>query len=161
LRLPWTGEFTPGQLGAGALRATLDIVAAADEPRRASIVEAIRRRWFSNAAQDRDDPVERLEQQRVRAGNVLNRMQNYGLVTPEYELTSLGVQLLAEPGEDDRSARFVAFLLKQKHGLDLLGLVRDLRQRGVSITKATITSQLRRQGYSVSTNNADAGKLRQ
>jgi len=41
LHLPWTGEFTPGQLGERALEETLAIVAGYTG-NRAAIVEAIR-----------------------------------------------------------------------------------------------------------------------
>ncbi|HKN45627.1 MAG TPA: hypothetical protein VJW23_17075, partial [Propionibacteriaceae bacterium] len=67
-QLPWAGEFTPGQLGDHALEETLNLVQAASGDRD-KIVEAIRLRWFTKAAQARSDPAERLQQQRTRAGN--------------------------------------------------------------------------------------------
>ena len=48
LRLPWAGEFTPGQLGEHALDEALNLVeASGGDPGRA--VEAIRQRWFTGA----------------------------------------------------------------------------------------------------------------
>jgi hypothetical protein len=160
LRLPWTGEFSPGQLGDRALEETLGIVAD-NEGDRAAIVEAIRQRWFAEAAQSRGDSEERLKQQRTRSGNVLNGMQRYGLVDTGYRLTDLGRELHAEPDEQLRSERFVTHLLKHRQGLELLDVVRDLQQRGVAMTNETLRGELRRRGYAVTTNSGDAGKLRQ
>jgi hypothetical protein len=158
--MPWTGEFTPGQLGSDALDETLAIVGQ-HAGERSGIVEAIRLRWFTDAAADRVDPAERLEQQRIRSGNVLNGMQSYGLVSREFQLTDLGQELLAEPDSQARSERFVRHLLKDRQGMELLAIVQDLQQRGTRITNDALRAELRRRGYSVSTNNADAGKLRQ
>jgi hypothetical protein len=160
LRLPWTGEFSPGQLGDAALLETLRLVAAS-KGQRDAIVEAIRSRWFAEAAASRADPGERLGQQRTRAGNVLNGMQNYGLVDSSYLLTEIGASLLAEPDDFTRNGRFAEFLLKHRRGFDLLDIVRDLQQRRTVITNVTLRDELRRRGYLVTTNSGDAGKLRQ
>jgi len=160
LRLPWTGEFSPGQLGQHALRETLLVVASAVGSRE-QIVEKIRARWFATGAESRSDLQERLKQQRTRAGNVLNGMQNYGLVTASYHLTDLGRRLAAEPDESQQSAEFAAFLIKHRRGLELLDVVTDLRLRGVAIKNATIRQELRRRGFTVTVNSGDAGKLRQ
>jgi len=160
LRLPWTGEFTPGQLGADALRDTLQILRKHSGD-RSRIVEAIRQRWFTEAAKARADENERLRQQLVRSGNVLNGMQSYGLATDGYELTALGNELIEEKDDAKRSERFVEFLLREREGLVLLDVVRDLQQKGTRVTKVEVTKELRRRGYWLSTNSADPGKLRQ
>jgi len=160
LHLPWTGEFTPGQLGERALEETLAIVAER-AGNRAAIVEAIRARWFTAAASSRSDPAERLTQQLTRSGNVLNGMQNYGLVDKDYKLTPLGGELLNEGDATRRSERFAAHILKHLHGLELLDIVSSLHDRAIRVTKATLTAELRRRGFQLTTNDAVPGKMRQ
>jgi hypothetical protein len=160
LRIPWTGEFTPGQLGPHALAETLTIVAD-NAFHRDAIVEAIRLRWFTGAAVKRVDRAARLRQQQVRSGNVLNGMQRYGLVSREYGLTDLGRDLLAIPDEERRSEQFAVHLLKQRQGFELLDIVRDLQARNTKVSNGSLRAELRRRGYKVSTNSSDMGKLRQ
>lgn len=160
LRLPWTGEFTPGQLGDDALEATLLIVSQLAGDRDA-IVEAIRSRWFAGAAARRTDAAARLKQQQTRAGNVVLGMQSYGLVDKTCQLTELGEKLLAERDPGARAEQFVKFLLTHRRGLELLDVVRELKQRGVPIKSSVLRAELRRHGYTVTTNSGDAGKLRQ
>jgi hypothetical protein len=159
--MPWTGEFSPGQLGDAALIATLTTVFD-HAGNRDEIVEAIRSSWFtSSAAKRAANPAAQRKQQRTRAGNVLNGMQNYGLVDETYRLTELGQELLVEDNDDRRNRMFVGFLLKHRRGLELLDVVRDLTERGVSITNDALRKELRSRGYKVTTNSGDAGKLRQ
>ncbi len=158
LRIPWTGEFTPGQLGDSALPETLAIVAAS-EGNRDQIVEAIRKRWFAEAALSRPDPKDRLTQQRTRSGNVLNGMQNYGLVDKKYHLTELGQTLIKEPDSAIQAEGFVRFLLKNRMGLELLDAVRELQLRGGRLTNERLRNELRQRGYFVTPNSSDAGKL--
>lgn len=161
LRLPWTGEFTPGQLGDHALEETLAIVKA-NGGNRDKIVDAIRQRWFAESAQARKDPAERLKQQRTRSGNVLNGMQAYGLVSPTYYLTDVGLELHNETDSAKRNEQFVGFLLKHRRGLELVDLVRDLQQQhGASVTNDDVREELRRRGYQVTVNDSAPGKLRQ
>lgn len=162
LRLPWFGELSPGQLGNGALAETLKIVNA-HAGDRAAIREAVRKRWFDASAESRaSDPESRLVQQLKRAGNVLIGMQSNGLVSDKtYHLTDLGVEIEALDHDVDREARFATHLLKHGRGLELLDVVRDLRQRGVVIQNDALRDELRRRGYTVTVNSGDAGKLRQ
>jgi hypothetical protein len=159
LRLPFTAEFSPGQLGAQALPETLALVHAHSGDRD-KIVESIRLRWFSEAAQRRSDPDERLHQQRTRAGNVLNGMQSYGLVSSTYQLTELGAELYDEPDASKRTEQFVSFLLKHRRGLELIDAVRTLQQRGLGITNDRVNNELRSRGYAVTTHDGSTGKLR-
>lgn len=158
--LPWTGEFSPGQLGDRALEEALTLVQA-DSGNRDKIVEAIRQRWFTESAQRRSDPEERLNQQRTRAGNVLIGMQNYGLVSSKYQLTDIGAELHDETDDAKRAERLTGFLLKQRRGLELVDLVRDLQQRGITVTNNEVREELRRRGYKVTVNDGSPGKLRQ
>ena len=75
-RLPSGGEFSPNLVN---LRRVLEIVRD-HEGDRPGAEEALRAEYFAAAAADRKDPVERLEQQRKRAGNVLIGMATYGLL---------------------------------------------------------------------------------
>lgn len=165
LQLPWTGEFTPGQLqrngrSTDPLADTLQIVATRAGDRDA-IVEAIRQKWFFDAAQRRADRGAQLRQQQTRSGNVLNGMQNYGLVDDRYRLTDLGQRLLGTPEAEIRASEFAAFLLKERKGFELLNVVRDLQSRRETITNDSLREAFRRRGWEVATNNADVGKLRQ
>jgi hypothetical protein len=160
LRLPWTGEFSPGQLGDRALEETLAIVGE-HAGNRVAIVDAIRERWFADAASSRADPAERLKQQLTRSGNVLNGAQNYGLVDKGYALTDLGTELLAETDDARRRERFAGHVLKSRHGLELLDVVRYLRERAIGINKATLAAELRRRGFQLTTNASEPGKMRQ
>lgn len=164
-RLPWTGEFTPQQLrlrgrSDDPLGDALQTVAAHAGDREA-IVQAIRARWFFDAAANRADPEKRLTQQRVRSGNVLNGMQSYGLVDDNYDLTELGQRLLGVSDTSERDNEFAAFLLKHRRGFELLNVVRDLQSRGERVTNDTLRGAFRRLGWTVAHNNADMGKLRQ
>jgi hypothetical protein len=159
-RLPWTGEFSPGQLGDRALEETLALVQA-HSGNREKIVESIRLRWFAEAAQARTDPAERLHQQRTRAGNVLNGMQNYGLVSNTYQLTEVGLELYNETDSFVKAKKFASFLLKQRRGLELVDLIRSLQQRGVTVKNDEVRAELRRRGYVVTNNDGSPGKLRQ
>jgi hypothetical protein len=119
LRLPWEGEFTPGQLGEHALDEALNLVeASSGDPER--VVEAIRQRWFAGAAQARSDPAERLQQQRTRARNVVNGMQNYGLVSRAYTLTDIGTELRSALRQCFREKTREAMHLKRAQVMDTL-----------------------------------------
>jgi Restriction endonuclease len=159
-RLPWTGEFSPGQLGEDALAETLAIVEA-NSGEYEQIVESVRLRWFAQKAEKRTDPLERLRQQRTRAGNVLIGMKSYGLVSDVNQLTDFGISLHNETDSRRRSEEFARFLLKHKRGLELVDVVRTLRQRGVTVTNQAVRDELRSRGYFVTVNDGAPGKLRQ
>ncbi len=160
IRLPWTGEFSPGQLkGERPLREALEVVAA-NEGDRAKLVEAIRVKWFAHSAGARSDPAERLMQQQKRAGNVIIGMRGYGLIDADCRFTTLGGELAVEIDDAVAAKRFAAHILKHCQGLELLDVVRDLQQRRVGVDKKRLTAELRRRGYSVTTNSGDEGKLR-
>lgn len=160
LKLPWCSEFSPGTLGEHALAETLEIFAERSGD-RSQIVEAIRSRWFTQSALSREDPAERLVQQRKRAGNVVIAMKNFDLVDNEASLTELGAALQSESDEQTRNRMFVKFVLKEKQGLELLSIVGGMQERGIKVSNDALRSELRAHGYSVTTNNGDAGKLRQ
>jgi hypothetical protein len=126
-----------------------------------AVVEAIRQRWFADAAQKRVDPTERLHQQQTVARNVVNGMQNYGLVSRAYILTDLGTELRAESDSHQRDERFVAHILKHLRGLELVDLVRDLWLRHSRVNNDEVRTELRRRGYKVTHNDSNPGKMRQ
>lgn len=165
-KLPAPNEFTPGQLGAAD--AVFEILDRIEELSgdRSQIVEWIRAKWFANSAERRSaDPGAQLGQQRKRASNVITGMQQYGLLTSRrdpLEPTDLGVRLLAladNPSEGHRL--FSSFLLRERHGIELLQVALDVRSRDGAVTKKQIDDELRARGYQVSTNSSYAGKLRQ
>lgn len=165
-KLPAPNEFTPGQLGSPdaafeILRRIGDL--AGD---RSQVVEWIRARWFENSAGKRaDDPKARLEQQRKRANNVITGMQQYGLLSGRrnpLETTDLGSRMLELADNPTEAHRlFSRFLLRERHGLELLQVALDIRSRDGVVTKKQVDDELRARGYQVSTNSSYAGKLRQ
>src|SRR5579871_3574061 len=144
LRLPEANEFSPGQVD---LRAVLQ--AAHDHPRdRDGLIEAIRAEFFADAAQRRTDPVERLGQQRTRAGNVLIGMSGYHLFDLKSQtLTTAGEQLLAEATDASRYHAFARHILRKCHGLEVLEALRDLHLRGISSIKAPLQVELQARGF--------------
>jgi len=142
--LPEANEFSPGQI---SLREVLHL--AQDHPGdRDALIEAIRSAFFSDAAQKRTDPSERLAQQRTRAGNVLIGMSGYGLFDLRTQtLTDVGEQLLAEPNDATRYRTFARHILRDCHGIEVLDALRDLHLRGVSSIKAPLQIELESRGF--------------
>lgn len=163
-RLPAANEFTPGQLGGGnSLFEALQIVDQGGS--RDEIVESIRQRWFTASAATRQLKAEQLEQQRKRAGNVVAGMRQYGLLGSSVtvpELSELGVELLASIGDRDGAyRRFARYLLRERHGIELLRVAQDLKARDGSVSKGSVDAELLARGYAVPTNSSNSGKLRQ
>ena len=130
------------------------------------MVEWIRGRWFATSAEKRaHDPAAQFDQQRKRASNVVTGMQQYGLLQPPRDPlvpTELGLKLLnlaSRPAEGHRL--FSSFLLRERHGMELLQIAVDVRARDGAVTKKQVDDELRARGYQVSTNSSYAGKLRQ
>lgn len=165
-RLPAANEFTPGQLGGEeALFDLLDEITRA-AGNRAAVVEWIRERWFDDAARMRaDNPESQREQQLKRANNVVTGMQQYGLLEPQRDPlvpSDLGKEVLSKSdSRPDGFAVFARFLLRERHGLELLQIAEDVRNRGGFVTKKQVDDELRIRGYAVSTNSSYSGKLRQ
>ncbi len=164
-KLPAANEFTPGQLGGpGALYELFELVQSRHGDRD-SIIEAIRLRWFSTSAQDRLDPAERLEQQRKRAANVVSGMRQYGLLeasTDPLMPSQLGAEIASHASEPAVGYDvFVNFLLRERHGFELLEIARSIRSRDGTVSKSAVDVDLIARGYSVSTNSSYSGKLRQ
>ena len=165
-KLPAANEFTPGQLGsADAVFELLTFIQGCSGDRRA-VVDWIRLKWFAAAGKSRAaNPQEQLEQQEKRANNVVTGMQQYGLLSPKrnpLELTELGhnlVKLVSDPVAGHRV--FSSFLLRERYGLELLQMALDLRARDGRVSKKSIDQELSVRGFSVSTNSAYSGKLRQ
>ncbi len=165
-KLPAPNEFTPGQLGSAD--AVFEILAHIQQVGgdRTQVVEWIRGRWFATSAEKRaHDPAAQFDQQRKRASNVVTGMQQYGLLQPSRDPlvpTELGIKLLdlaSRPSEGHRL--FSSFLLRERHGMELLQIAVDVRARDGAVTKKQVDDELRARGYQVSTNSSYAGKLRQ
>jgi Restriction endonuclease len=169
LRLPEANEFSPGQIPVdprerpkrGDLRGVLAIVARYPGD-RAAILEAIRRRYFPEAAEARTDPAERLKQQQTRASNVLIGMRGYRLLTSGApRLTEIGEQLLAEPDDTRMREAFARHILRRCHGLEVLQAVRDIQARQVKVSKLSLADELRRHGFQLPRGTTHHTKLLQ
>ncbi|KUH94669.1 hypothetical protein AU189_17740 [Mycolicibacterium acapulense] len=90
-------------------------------------------------------------------------MDKYGLVDlSSRRLTDFGKELLSMSDDVERSDAFASSILRERNGLSLLEAVRTLWERGVDrIRLQDVREQLRRDGFNISTNNADASKVRQ
>ena len=131
------GEFSPGQI---SLRRVLEIASKHDGD-RAGAEEAIRAEYYAAAAADRTNPVQRREQQRKRAGNVLIGMATYGL----YEsgsLTQVGRELVATPSDAALYEAFARHILGERHGLTVVQAVRDIQKRGETPTKGLLSAEI-------------------
>jgi len=161
LTLPYIGEFSPGVLkGDNPLRDALQVVAD-NEGDRAALMEAIRVRWLTGSATKRATSKEQLRQQLTRALNVFLGMRSYGLFDDDCRLTAIGRELLDESDDAIQAARFATHMLKDRQGLELLAIVRDLQDRRIKITNDSLRAELRRRGYEVKHNRGDEGKARQ
>ncbi|AWB87742.1 restriction endonuclease [Mycetocola zhujimingii] len=165
MKLPAANEFTPGQLGGvQSLFTLLDLIEAQMGDRDA-VVETIRQKWFSDSASSRNDIKERREQQSKRAANVISGMRQYGLITESKNplvLTDLGRAIFNEKGSSDDGIKLLTtFLLRERHGIELLEIAKGIRNRDGAVSKKAVDLELRVRGYSVSTNSSYSGKLRQ
>lgn len=143
-RLPEANEFSPGQVELGRV---LELVAAHTGDRDA-IVEAIRAEWFSTSALGRATEAERLKQQRTRANNVLIGMKGYGLFDLKTStLTPAGDALRKVTDADERAEAFAVHILRDCEGIAVLEAIRSLQKRGDDVTKATLQTELERQGF--------------
>ena len=148
LRLPASGEFSPGQID---LRDVLEI-ASRLSGRRKEIVEALRLKYFANAAEKRQSAAERLEQQQKRANNVLIGLKSYGLFDTETaSLTAVAKELLTTKDDPTLYKAFAAHILKNVQGMIVLQAVRDLQARGDRVTKDSLHRELERRGFSLPT----------
>jgi restriction endonuclease len=145
-RIPFSGEFSPGQVDLQTVLRLAD-AHAGDE---AGLIEAIRATYFAGAAASRKDPKARHEQQQKRARNVVIGLKNYGLVDREtLSPTQPGKQLVALEGP----ARYEAFarhIIDECMGRDVLQAVRDLQKRGERVTKRSLHIELKRRGLPMS-----------
>lgn len=140
-KLPSGGEFSPNQI---SLRRVLEI-AAAHPGARAAAEETLRAEYFALAAPERKDPMERREQQRKRAGNVLIGMSTYGLYD-KAELTELGKELLATPDDSTLHSRFAEDILRNRLGVTVVEAVRAIQARGEQPNKGSLATELARLG---------------
>jgi hypothetical protein len=147
LRLPAGAEFSPGQI---ELRELLEL-AGTHKGDRAALREAIRERWFSDAAPKlAHDPAARLEQQLKRAGNVVIGLKNYGLYDSKTRaLAPLGEQLRATASDDEMHELLARHILLNLHGDLVMKAIRSLKKRDIKPTKLNLMSQLRQDGLTL------------
>ena len=143
-RLPFAGEFSPGQVD---LRRVLTL---ADEAQsEAEFAENVRTEYFAASCLEYAG-AERQIQQTKRAKNVLLGMRAYGLLNENYTLNELGSELLAL---DDRAMyqRFAAQIITESHGRSVLDAVGRLQAKGERVTKESLSQELSRSGYMMPT----------
>src|SRR5438270_1188111 len=135
-RLPFGGEFSPGQVD---LRELLRLAVAHDGD-RAALQDAIRVRYFAEAAQARaGDPRAQAEQRHKRAGNVVIGMQQYGLIDQSSAtLSALGHEMLADEVDGAMFERFARHIITYLAGSDVLDAVRALQRRAVRPSKGNL-----------------------
>lgn len=134
-KLPEANEFTPGQLD---VRKLLSTVGATPGDREA-VIEAVRKTFFADAAQQQSDPEKRKKQQRTRAYNALLGASKYGLVEPGLtELTELGSALLATKADDEMYRLLARHIVRDLHGIDVLLAVKEMQEAGDPVTKTTL-----------------------
>lgn len=142
--LPEANEFSPGQI---KLRELLAAVAA-KKGDRDGIIELIREEFFSEAAQERKDPGERLVQQQTRAYNALLGASKYGLVDLEkLTLTDIGRMALKSPTDEHLYRLFASHIIRDLNGFDVLFAVREMQVSGLSVNKTTLQGYLEQQGF--------------
>lgn len=162
-RLPAANEFSVGQLGAKSLFELLELIHT--DPDRLNVIESVRSKWFSNSAASRSStPAARKVQQDKRASNVISGMRQYGLLTDSknpLQLSALGQEVrgLADAPSSGFEV-FAKFLLRERHGIELLELARVVHRRDGKVSKQAIDSELVARGYEVPTNSSYSGKLR-
>lgn len=114
----------------------------------AGLIEALRARYFSEAAAARQNPDERLGQQRARARNVLIGLRSYGLVDSDtIALSEVGTKVRNATGDAERYQIFARHVFEKCAGKDVLEAVRDLQKRRERVTKRTLQLQLKRRGF--------------
>jgi hypothetical protein len=141
VRLPEANEFSPGQVDL----VTVLQLAASNAADRDGLVEAIRARYFDDAAASRADPEEQYKQQRTRANNVLIGMKGYGLFELESStLTDAGQAILdsASPADD-----FARHILLSCNGIGVLRAVLELQLRDAAVTKSSLQVELENSGF--------------
>lgn len=165
LKLPPMVEFTPDQLGGFEMIFRALHIVEDHSPDRESVVRAIREEWFSDSAANYTDPDERLVQQNKRAGNVVSGMRALGLLTRDTKkpmLNDFGREILGLEGSPEEASKiFASFLLRERRGIELLEAARTVLKRDGRVTKRAVDDELRARGFEISTNSANAGKLRQ
>ena len=140
-------EFSPGQVD---LKRVLELVVAANGDRKV-LKQSVRLEYFREAAQQhKDDPERMLVEQLKRAGNVLIGLKGYGLMGDDARLTPVGVSILGAP-DGERAAMFARHILKANLGMDLLGAISSLQQRGTAVDKKSLSAELRREGFNMTT----------
>src|SRR5207237_407432 len=96
-RLPFGGEFSPGQVDLAWL---LEAADRADGS-RTQLVEIIRAEYFAESCTQYEE-ARRIVEQSKRAGNVVIGMKSYGILGDDNRLSPLGQRLLPESSDRPR-----------------------------------------------------------
>ena len=140
-RLPEANEFSPGQID---LPDFLAIVKKA-EGDRDRVVEAVRERFFADAASSRTDPDERLQQQRTRAYNAVLGASKYGLAADDLAgLTALGVEALDAESDDELYRLLARHIIRDLGGFEVLVAVKEMQAAGIQVGKSSLQDYLER-----------------
>jgi hypothetical protein len=145
-KLPEANEFSPTQIAVRELLAAVQ----ADAPDSDAIIEAIRTKFFADAAAQLTDPDRRWQQQRTRAYNALLGASKYGLVTPPplpAELTELGSAALATKNDEELHRLLARHIIRELGGLEVLLALREMKATGLPINKTTLQDHLEQQGF--------------
>jgi hypothetical protein len=140
-RLPEANEFSPGQID---LPDFLGVVKEA-EGDRDRVVEAVRARFFADAATSRADPDERRQQQRTRAYNAVLGATKYGLVTDDLAgLTALGVEALEADSDGELYRLLARHIIRDLGGFEVLVAVKEMQAGGIEVNKSSLQDYLER-----------------
>lgn len=101
------------------------------------------------------------KQQSQRCRNVLIGMSQCGLYDLKTEtLTELGASIKDASDDKEASSLFAAHILRNLHGQRLVAVIGALRRRGVKLQNSSIRAELKREGFSLTHNESNFGKLR-
>jgi hypothetical protein len=140
-RLPEANEFSPGQIDLPVFLVVVD-KAQGDRDR---VVEAVRARFFADAASSRADPDERLQQQRTRAYNSVLGASKYGLVTDDLGgLTGLGVEALNAGSGDELYRLLARHIIRDLGGFEVLVAMKEMQAAGIEVNKSSLHEYLER-----------------
>lgn len=151
--LPFGDAFGPGQLDTEGELAIILKLAKQYEGDSTSFDEAVGERFFPES----NIPIE-------RGRNVRLGMQEsgYGLVDDDFHLTEIGEELSdLHDEENELYDRFATHVLRNHHGLKLIGIVDDIRAQGKTPTIPDIQQEFREQyDFHIDQSTSDISQMR-
>ena len=155
-------QFEPGK---AELSEYLELVVK-HAPRRATLVEAIRARFFGSHSGSTGTATSE-DNQRKLSMNCFLSLRNYGLLSSSvddpslYEPSELTARLLSITNLDAQSQEFARHILINLSGSDLLKAIENVNERGDTPTLMLIISELNEMGYELSRNSIYPSTMRQ